>query len=69
MVCQEAVKNVIDTNIRSLVGEVLTLIDGVVREDVARKASKDMARKLIYGFGQRVKLEVDCLERDASFVK
>ena len=62
LVCREAVKHLIDVDLKSLVGEILTLIDGVIQEETARKASKDMAKRMLWDFGGKVKSSINNLE-------
>ena len=59
MICNEAAKSVVDKEIGFLWGKVLTLLDGVIQDDVSRKAAKDMAKESLRVFVKRVKSGLD----------
>lgn len=64
MICNEAAKSVIDVEMKSLWGRVLTLLDGVIQDDTSRKAAKDMAKGALGDFSRRVKSSFDNLNKE-----
>ena len=66
LICREAAKGQVELSIKSLVGEILTLLDGVIQEETARKASKDMAKKMIWEFGRKVRSGIDRVEGETE---